>query len=228
MSVFHTVFWALHLAAGVAALFLFWVPALTKKGSPVHRRAGRWYAAAMLTVLVTAVVLAGQFLLQGRVVFGAFLLFLGVITGTSLWNGWRVLRLKREPARYAGRTQRFVGALNVVGGATVMAVGWAPAAPLLLDFGPVGFLIGGPMLLARGRAADDPRWWLREHLTGMIGSGIAAHVAFLVFGGRQLLGLQVGGAGVLLWVVPLVAGTLAIIALNVHYRGGNAMRPMPS
>ena len=33
----------LHLAAGFAALGLFWIPALTRKGSPTHRAAGRWY-----------------------------------------------------------------------------------------------------------------------------------------------------------------------------------------
>ena len=31
-----------HLVAGAIALILFWVPALTRKGGVVHRRAGRW------------------------------------------------------------------------------------------------------------------------------------------------------------------------------------------
>lgn len=208
----------IHVAAGLAALVLFWVPALAKKGGPWHRRAGRWYTAAMAFITVTGMLLAGLFLADGRLQAGLFLLFLGVITGTSLWNGWRVLRAKRDPAAYITRLHVAVALLNVLGGTALVAFGVALGRPLFYAFGPVGLIIGGGMLAAAFRRPEDPRYWLYEHFTGMIGSGIASHVAFLAFGGQQLFGWGTSGYGLVLWVAPVVIGTLAITLLNVYYR----------
>ena len=53
----------------------------------------------------------------------------------------------------------------------------------------------------------------------MIGSGIAAHVAFLAFGSRQLFPeLPLNGLGVLPWITPVVVGVVATFWLNRHYR----------
>lgn len=218
-----------HLTAGVAALLLFWVPALTKKGGLQHRRAGRGYVYAMTTIVLTGVPLAALFVLKGKWVLGVFLLFLAVITGTTLWNGWRALRAKRGPAAYLTPVHKALAALNIVTGIGVMSLGWVKSVPLLMYFGPVGLLIGGGMVALLVRTPDDPKYWLYEHFGGMIGSGIASHVAFLVFGGRQLFGWGTAGAGVWLWVAPLVIGTVAITALNFYYRSKSAAsRPVPA
>lgn len=228
MTMLHSVLLNFHLAVGLGALVLFWVPALTRKGSPLHRRAGRWYTGAMALVLVTGVLLATMFLAQGRWVPGTFLLFLGVITGTSLWNGWRVLRAKRDIAEYVGGVHRALGVLNVASGAAMVALGIVLERPLLLWFGPVGFLIGGTMLATAWRPRVERKYWYREHLTGMIGSGIASHVAFLAFGGRQLFGWGNDGYAVWLWVAPLAIGTLAIALGNVYYRAKHAAEVAPA
>jgi hypothetical protein len=208
----------IHIAAGFAALILFWVPALTKKGGPAHRAAGRWYVRAMAFITVTGFVLAAFFIAGDRVNQGLFLLFLGVITGTSLWNGWRVLQVKRDPAAYVARLHVAVALVNVLGGMALIAFGIATAKPLFYAFGPVGIVIGGNMLALARRRPDDPKYWLYEHFTGMIGSGIASHVAFLAFGGRQLFGYDQTGFALWLWITPVVLGTAAIIALNFWYR----------
>jgi len=218
----------IHLAAGFAALVLFWVPALAKKGGPAHRAAGRWYVRAMTFITVTGVMLALLFLAQGRWQSAVFLLFLGVITGTSLWNGWRVLRAKQDPARYTTAMHWFVALLNIGGGGGLVALGIAAKAPLLYAFGPVGFIIGGSMLGSALRRPTDRKYWLYEHFTGMIGSGIAAHVAFFAFGGRQLFGWDTSGYGLALWITPLVLGVLAITVLNFYYRAKSAMSPAPA
>lgn len=218
MEVFRQGLLGVHVLAGFAALVLFWVPALTRKGGPWHRRAGRWYAYAMTFIAVTGVVLAVMFLAGDRWQAGLFLLFLGVITGTSLWNGWRALRTKRDPAGYTTPLHLAVALLNVGGGAALIALGLALDRPLFYAFGPVGLLVGGGMLALSRKRPDDLKFWLYQHFTGMIGSGIAAHVAFFAFGGRQLLGWGIGGPGLLLWIGPLVVGTLAIALLNVYYR----------
>jgi uncharacterized membrane protein len=208
----------IHVIAGFSALALFWVPALTQKGSARHRAAGRWYVRAMAFITVTGVVLALLFLAQGRWQSAVFLLFLGVITGTSLWNGSRVLRHKRDPGGYARAAHVAVALLNVGAGLGLIALGIAAKLPLLYAFGPVGLLIGGTMLAFALRSTQDPLYWRAEHLTGMIGSGIAAHVAFFAFGGRQLFGWGTGGYGLVLWIAPLVIGTVAIAVLNIQHR----------
>ena len=218
MDLARNVLLSLHLAAGLAALFLFWVPALSRKGSPIHRRAGRGYVNAMAIVTVSGFVLATLFLAGERWRSGLFLLFLGVITGTSLWNGWRVLRVKQAPAAYAGGAHLAVALANILTGAALIAFGIAMKAPLFYSFGPVGLIIGGAMLAHVLRPTRDSRYWLAEHFTGMIGSGIAAHVAFLVFGGRQLFGWDASGFGLVAWIAPLAVGVLAILVLNIRHR----------
>lgn len=205
-----------HLVAGFMALGLFWVPALARKGGLLHRRAGRWYTAAMAVITVTGFGLAALFLSGERWRTGLFLLFLGVITGTSLWNGWRVLQFKREPQAYAGRMHVAVAVANILGGGALVAFGIAVKAPLFYAFGPVGLLIGGAMLSFALRSSSDPLFWRAQHLTGMIGSGIASHVAFFAFGGNRLFGWGTEGYGLVLWLAPLVAGTVAIVVLNVR------------
>jgi uncharacterized membrane protein len=217
----------IHLAVGLAALVLFWIPALTKKGGPLHRAAGRWYARAMAIITVTGIVLALLFLAQGRWQSAAFLLFLGVITGTSLWNGWRVLRAKQDPAHYTTPMHWLVALLNIGGGAGMIALGIVAKVPLFYAFGPVGFILGGGMLGLALRKPRDRKYWLYEHFGGMIGSGIASHVAFLVFGGRQLFGWDTGGYGLALWLTPVVLGVVAITVLNFYYRAKSAMAPVP-
>jgi hypothetical protein len=214
-----------HVAAGFFALVSFWIPALTRKGSPWHRRAGRWYTTAMAFITVTGVLLALLFLAGERWQSGVFLLFLGLITGTSLWNGWRVLRAKRNPAGYVTPLHTSVALLNVLCGLGLIAFGLALGRPLFYAFGPVGFLIGGGMLAVSMRRPQDPKYWLYQHLTGMIGSGIAAHVAFLVFGGRQLFGWDASGFGLVLWIAPVAIGTIAIVTLNIYYRRGAVAIP---
>ena len=215
----------LHLGAGLAALVLFWVPALAKKGGPLHRAAGRWYVGTMTVITVTGVALALLFLAQGRWQSAVFLLFLGVITGTALWNGWRVLRAKRDPARYVTAMHWLVALLNLGGGAGMVALGVAAQVPLFYAFAPVGFILGGGMLGIALRRPTDRQYWLYEHFGGMIGSGIASHVAFFAFGGRQLFGWGTGGYGLALWLTPLVVGVVAITALNFYYRAKAAMAP---
>lgn len=218
MELIRQVLLPIHLVAGLAALVLFWVPALTKKGGPWHRAAGRWYVRAMAIITVTGVALALLFLAQGRWQSALFLLFLGVITGTSLWNGWRVLRTKRDPAGYLTGGHIAVALLNVVTGAALIAFGIAVEMPLLYAFGPVGLVIGGNMLAFAPWRSSDPLFWRVEHLTGMIGSGIASHVAFLAFGGSRLFGWGTSGYGLFLWLAPVVIGTAAIAVLNIQHQ----------
>src|SRR5256885_16903690 len=58
MRTVHDVVLWFHIACGCIGLVAFWVPALTPKGGPTHRKAGWVYVSAMLGVVASALVLA--------------------------------------------------------------------------------------------------------------------------------------------------------------------------
>lgn len=208
-----------HAWIGMAALTLFWVPVLSRKGGPVHRTSGKLYVYFMLWVTLTGLAFSIRFLWLGNLVSGVFLGYLGVITFTALWTGWRVLWAKHSPAAYTTRTYRMLAWLNLAAGAVVLGVGLWTQVWLFVLFSPIGLLAGWSALKFL-RAPPTDRWyWLYEHFGGMIGSGIAAHVAFLAFGSRQLFpDWPLNGLGILPWIAPVIVGTAAIAWLNFHYR----------
>jgi hypothetical protein len=214
----------LHVLAGVLALALFWVPALTRKGGRTHRAAGRVYVRAMSVVVATGVPLSLAFALRGEWVVGTFLGYLSVITFTALWSGRRVLDYKPDAAAFRTRGHAALGVLNVLAAVAVLALAWT-AAPagfirvLFTAFSIIGFAAAWETVRFFRRPPIDRRWWWYEHFGGMIGSGIAAHTAFGVFGVRQLFPeLQLGPWGLVPWLAPSIVGTIAIVLLNRHYR----------
>jgi hypothetical protein len=213
-----------HLAAGALALVLFWVPALARKGGPLHRRAGRIYTWAMSVVVVTAVPLAMVFLLSDEWVVGVFLAYLGVITFSALWSGRQVLNVKSDAASFRTPVHAAVGVLNVLAAVTVLILAWM-AAPagfiriLFTAFSVLGFAAGWGTLQFFRHPPADRQWWWYEHLGGMIGSGIAAHTAFGAFGVRRLFPeLQLGPWGLVPWLAPSLIGTVAIVLCTRYYR----------
>ncbi len=212
-----------HLACGLAALPLFWIPAVVRKGSRVHRAAGKLFLLAMLVVIVTGVPLAFRFLAEGRWVFAVFLLYIAVITAMSAGTAWFALRLKRSPARYFGKVYAATAVFMFLSGATVIALGWHFQVWLLFFFGVIGPFLGFRMLRKFRATEHDTNWWLHEHLGGMIGGGIATHVAFGAFGLRRLWPAYAtidGIAGMLPWLLPVVIGFAASAWLERRYANG--------
>lgn len=218
---FYTLTVMVHLVTGILALLAFWLPALTRKGSRVHRSAGKVFMLLMLAVIVTGVPLAARQLWLGHWVGGTFLAYLAIIVSTSVASAWYALKLKREPARYYGRVYRAGAWLNIGSGATVLGIGLFNGVPLLMFFSFVG-VFGGIDMLKRLRPAQrEPNWWLLEHIGGVIGAGIAAHIAFGVFGLRRIWPAYSSldsWIGMLAWLLPLAIGIPAAIWLTRKYR----------
>lgn len=212
----------LHVAAGTLALVAFWLAAALRKGSPRHRLSGRIYLIAMVAVIASALPLTVQRLLDGHPVTAAFLGYLVVITSTGVWTAWRAIRDKHDAVRYTGPVFVALGLLSVASGLGVLLLGWRVGAPLLIGFSAVGLLAGGDMLLKRlrrDRLAARPRWWLVEHYTGMLGNGIATHIAFLALGLPRLLPSIDGTAlHYTAWFGPLLVATLAKLWLDRRWK----------
>lgn len=211
----------LHITTGTVALIGFWAAGLSRKGSPFHRRVGRVYLTAMLVVVGTALPMAIMHLAAGRTAVGVFLAYLVVITATAMWLSWRAIQLKRSAMGFYSRAYAAVGALNLVSGLAVFALGVAIGHPLLMGFSWVGILLGTGMLRSfrsTRRTMPTGNWWLREHYGAMLGNGVATHIAFLSIGMRPVLqAFDSPLAHMLPWVLPLLVAGGASVWLDRRY-----------
>lgn len=209
-----------HAGLGTLALITFWIAGLSRKGSPVHRAAGKVYLLAMVGLLVAAVPLAWR-VFQQFPVGGAFLYYLLVIVTTSMWTSWRSLRDKRDWKRYTGPVYRGLMWANLASAIAIAAVGLFVAKQMqliIVAFAGIGLFAFVQMRRFLRQPPDDPRWWLREHFTAMLGNGVATHIAFLSIGLPKVLPSLAGPTlQNLAWLGPLVVAFLAGTYLTRKY-----------
>jgi len=205
----------IHVAAGTAALILYWSAAIARKGSLLHRRIGQAFLVAMLGIVVTALPIAAKFLWEGRTALGVFFGYLVVITFTAMWSGWRAIRSKRDVRSYLTPFYRILAWFNVGSGVVVFIIGLKLPSLLLAGFCWIGIL-GGIGMLRQLRAPPTARnWWLKEHYSAMIANGIATHVAFLGLGlSRMLKPFDIVPPQELAWFAPVVVAIAARIYLD--------------
>lgn len=222
MEILYTLVLKSHMVAGLLALPIFWLPALARKGSPVHRRAGRWFMLLMSIVAITGIPLTIRFFYSGQWIAATFLGYLLVITVTAIATAWFALKLKQDAPKYFGTWYRALALLNLIAGSLVLYLGISRDVTLFVIFAFIGLFAGIDMFNKAFRPTKrEANWWLHEHLGGMIGAGIAAHVAFGAFGLRRLwpeYGSFDGLVGMLPWIVPPVVGIAASIYSSKKYR----------
>ena len=210
-----------HAVIGTAALSTFWIAGMSKKGSPVHKMAGKIYLLAMVGILLSAFPMAISMAINRSQVGGSFLIYLLIITSTSVWNSWRAIRDKRDWKRYTGPVYKSLMVLNLLGGLAIAAIGIFMAEfmqVIITSFSLIGLVGAYRMYQFQREAPGDPRWWMREHLTAMIGNGVATHIAFLQIGLPKILPIISGSALLnLAWLGPLVVATLAGFYLTRKY-----------
>ncbi len=230
----------LHIFVGAISLPLFWVPMLARKGSSLHRRAGRWFANAMYVVSITGLItsvmvlidplairdpeglIAAEDIEQRLAIYRSsslFLLMLSVLVFTSVRQGMLALKYKHDRdafRRWSNVAQPLVLlTLAIVTG----YVGIRDTRVLLMIFAALSVSASIGMLRYAFAREVTPRAWLIEHLNGMIGGGIGAYTAFFAFGGRRFFSeLLPGYWQILPWVLPAVIGTIAISVYSRRYR----------
>lgn len=211
----------MHALIGTAALVTFWIAGMSKKGSPVHKAAGKIYLLTMTGILFSAFPLAVSIAINKSQVAGSFLLYLLIITSTSVWNSWRAIRDKRDWKRYTGPVYKTLMVLNLLGGLSIAAIGifMAEFMQVIITSFSLIALVGAYRMYQFQRAAPtDPRWWMREHLSAMIGNGVATHIAFLQIGLPKILPVLSGSALLnLAWLGPLVIAVLSGFYLTRKY-----------
>lgn len=165
----------LHIAAGFTGFFVAPVALAVRKGGTAHRLWGRVFFWSMLVAGSTAIVSAS---LQGL----TFLLLTGIFSLYLAQFGYRSLQHKRmgegqQPAFYDWASG-LLGLLIFLG-TVAYGVLHRPFNPVPLVFGGIGVMTTVRQLLAFRRPGAWPAGqWLRNHISGFVGSYIAAVSAF--------------------------------------------------
>lgn len=234
MDWMHDVFRYTHVTGGFIGLGLFWIPLLSKKGSPLHKKLGKiwiWLARVVLgTAFIGILMYVPGLLAEGKTPFShpnsyAFLIFLGylsLVTAVITIYAVEVLKYKTDATQLANPFMKFMAYLNIILSIIIVvyALGYNPDAKIiLLALSPVGVSTGWGMLNYMAGKQTSKRAWLYEHLGSIIGAGIAFHTAFAVFGMTRIfeIGLT-GGMAVLPWILPTVIGIPATIIWRRHYQ----------
>jgi uncharacterized membrane protein len=195
----------LHIAGGAIALLSGPVPMLSRKGSPLHRRAGDLYAVAMTVTAVSALFLA---LITGKMFFAA----LAVFALFLIFNGARAIGFRRQQ-----RPSTADDAVCIVTAAFSAWLLWHGVESM--DVTGVFFGAGGAILAwSQWRRLRDPAVdWLRVHLTSMGAAYTATATAFLAV---NLTFLPRAVA----FIVPALVGTAAISWAVARYARGAVAR----
>lgn len=235
----------LHIVAGVLALAVFWVPALSKKGALNHKRFGRIFAIIMYTVGWSGVIMASLDLWRPLITHpvtatstpeamaavstgirstATFLLSLSILVLATTRHGWLVIQHKEDRSILRRPLHVALCLALLTAGFTLLLIGGRRGDILMLIFGALETWLALGFLRYSFKAdLAHPREWWVEHLGALIASGIGAYTAFFVVGAAGLLGplLDNGsfaGLGVVFWVAPGIIGGVAIARLSRKYR----------
>lgn len=244
MSTLHQLAFYLHIAAGTAALLLFWVPVFSRKGSLNHRRFGRYFAMIMYTVALSGLLMSLSDLWNPLAMHpprgdaspetlaamaesvrstALFLLSLSILVLATTRHGWLTI-LHREDRSALRHPIHILLCLSLMlVGAVLLVTGVTSGSILMIVFGALEIWLAGGFLHYIFKAElSHPREWWTEHLGGLIASGIGAYTAFFVVGASSVLNTYLQGsmAGLMIffWVAPGVIGGIAIGVMTRHYR----------
>ncbi len=199
-----------HVVLGSLALLSGLIIMLLPKGSRFHVRLGWLYTICMFLVCASA------FSIIAFYRFSFFLMVIGVLTFYSTFVGIRVSRRKKDGAvqwydwLVAIFTCAFgIGLIGYGVGLIIKIQAFHALILLSFIFGVFTFNNGWTDLVAfRKKDFGNRKWWLRQHISAMGGSYIAAVTAFAVQNGQIFLSDT--SWHWTLWVLPGVIGGIII------------------
>ena len=230
----------IHIFAGAASLFLFWVPVASRKGGVWHRRSGSWYSNAMYIVAVTAFTISIMVLIDPigtkhtgaamgtaeafgmaarERIISTFLLAIAVLVFTSVRHGLQTLRSKRDHSLMRAPSHVALNVCLGLLGVVLIFMGYTAGQILFYVFAGICITasIGNLRYCYRKHVARQDR--TIAHMSSMIGAGIGSYTAFFVFGGNRFIAEYLSGNWQLVpWVLPAVVGTAITAVLTRKYR----------
>ncbi|MBT0585157.1 hypothetical protein [Alteromonas oceanisediminis] len=236
MATFHSLLFALHIVVGSAALVLFWIPMLSKKGQLNHVTFGHYYKNTMYAVagtgaMMAIIVLLMPYAIHGQAIMASpdpaaaleytqtmygFLLYLSLVSYTSTRHGAAVLVARNNRALLRRFQYQAPLWLLLAGGVICLFHGAITGGMLHIVFGLLGVSIALSMLRYVLRKSIKQNQWIIEHIGAMIGSAIGAYTAFIAFGGRTVFS-ELGAWQIAFWIAPGVAGGIATSIISSRY-----------
>ncbi|PKM21255.1 MAG: hypothetical protein CVV11_04645 [Gammaproteobacteria bacterium HGW-Gammaproteobacteria-15] len=240
MPLIHTTLLYLHIALGAVTLLLYWLPVIARKGSKLHINAGKVFYYLMLIVSGSGIVLsmlglydpvsiytAGkqmtteqiERMLVWRVPLSQFLLLLSLLTWVTVRHAIGVLHAKSD--RRILRRWFYQGPVLLLFPTALYVAyqGITVGMPLLIIFSVVSFIVATTISFYVYKAEVQPRAWIIEHFSSMVGSGIAVYTAFFAAGGRRILSQWLPEQWQLIsWLAAPVIGVTAMLLLTGYYK----------
>jgi hypothetical protein len=221
MELSYRIVLALHVVAGAVGLFTMLPPLLARKGARTHRRVGHAFMSAMGVVVLTGFYLVAQWLLAPELfrkgaslesarVDAVFLASIAALTGEAVVQALSAIKRKHHPAPRHGALELSALTLLVVSAMFALAVGVAHGHVLSIVFavGSLALALRDSRFMFRPLASRHA--YLYQHIQSVGTACISAVTAFLVLGGRRIIGTDaLGEHSWLLWVAPgAIAGPL--------------------
>ena len=223
-----------HVVLGFTGLVAFWVPVFAKKGSTIHVRFGKIFAWCVYAVAASAIVNSTILMIAsvqhgegpgtrpGNFGFLIFLCYLGWVTLASGRHAVRVVETKNDHARLDTPFHRLLAIVPALGSVVIVVYAlafWTQASIVFLLLGTIGISLGRDIWRYMKRSPGSKMSWWYEHMGAMLGTGIAFHTAFAVFGAARLFDYTlIGPFAFVPWVLPAAIGIPAIHFWTRHYQ----------
>lgn len=234
MEILQSAFILTHVSAGFIGLVSFWIPVFTRKGGKQHKLYGKIFKYCAYIVLAAAAIAlllripemrATNFENEFEVMilsFYVFLAYLILVVFIVLRHGIAVLGHKKDITELNTRLNNAFAYLSMTASIVLIAyaVIVAPVNQILLyALSPIGFINGLDIKTAISNRHHYKNTWLYEHLAALLGTGIAFHTAFAVFGAGQIFNLNLNGfVQVIPWITPTLIGVPAILIWTRIYK----------
>ncbi len=208
----------IHIATGVTALLVGLIPMFSKKGGPLHNRAGLIYVYCMITVAVSALLLCG---LQPFKMMRLFLTGIAVFSFYLSMTGWRATKQKKSGPTSFDKgltfTTLFVSLAMIGFGVYLLVLHGASFFPILFSFfGLLTLTFARRDIRQMARPAEKMHWFF-QHFTRMGASYIATFTAALVTNMSRILPHNAPEwAATASWIAPSIIGGM-LIARTVWY-----------
>ena len=188
----------IHIPLGGIALLCGGISLVSKKGSRLHKKAGRVFFFSMLFLAFSALVIS---LLPNHE--SAFLFSIGVFSSYFLISGIRSLKHKKKEARI--KIDKVIAYLVTTTGflmVTYPVLFFGKLNIVLLFFRLIGIVFGIRDLYKLKNSDLLRKGWLNSHLGKMTGGYISAVTAFFVV--NEIL------PGLWNWFIPTLIGSIYI------------------
>jgi uncharacterized membrane protein len=177
----------IHTFIGFSALGSFWVAALSRKGSYVHRTAGKVFMLSMLVILASVIPMIIVKANEGDIVFCIILGYLFSIAAVATYVTWFAIQKKKAREDYHSSVFKIIATILFFYGYGICIIGINNGSLLQIVFSSVGLVLGASMWWSVWSKTVPKNWYLAQHLNGVAVNFAAVHGSFFRFGLAGLL-----------------------------------------